>query len=77
MFTVKPANDEEEFHEAIALTKDVGIAQSCRERYQSTLYLTFIEAIRNPPNLPPPAAPSSSEANTSLSPSPPHVVDAP
>ncbi len=68
MFTVKPANDMEEFHAVIdrlemrQLLKNISYAE---------------EEVRSLRNLPLPTAPSSSEVNTNPAPSLPHVDDVP
>lgn len=75
MFTVKPANDDEEFYASIEMIKDMQVANDCTERYQSTTASIFATAIRNRRNPPPQAVPFSSEEGTSPSPSLPHAAD--
>ena len=77
MFTVKSANDTEEFYEAIERIRDLGIAQDCRKQYQATLYHIFSEAIRSLRTRPHPTAPAVSVGGIGPSPSPPHADDAP
>lgn len=80
IFTVKPANDTEEFYEAVSRYKDQIISTDIRRRYQETLAHIALRGILEARNLrsrPHPAAPSSSAANTSPAPSPPLAADAP
>lgn len=65
MFSIKPANDTDEFYEAIE--------RNCSERYQLINARIAFDAIRNHQTLPPQAMPASLEANTSLVPFPPHA----
>lgn len=91
MFTVKPANDTEEFHETIKAIEEQqkikALWEEMGEAYQVTLHnvveaacatvLAFHGVPRNLPNLPPPTVPAVSVGGTGPSPSLPHAADAP
>lgn len=73
MFTVKLANDEEEFYEAVKRIKEALEVKVLWEEMEDA----YSGGVRSLQNLLLPATPSSSEASTSPSPSPPHAADAP
>lgn len=77
MFTVKHANDTEEFYETIKELELQQISRACAYRYQSINAQILATALRSRPNLLPQAAPAASVGGTGPSPSPPHAADAP
>lgn len=75
MFTVKPANDTEEFYETIKELELQQISRACAYRYQSINAQILATALRSRPNLLPPTVPFSSGGDTSPAPSLPHAAD--
>lgn len=71
MFTIKPANDTDEFYATIRRIEDAPKIKTLWEEMEDA----YSGSISNPQTLPPPSTPAASEADTSPAPSPPHAAD--